>query len=161
MSRERERERIEMEEGKGRKQEEGSGEGEVEGKRWQGERIEAMCMRLIDNHRQVVSSRKGCGGYICEVSSERTVSKRRSIISRQSKSEIARPFPRATRAAIIGIKPGVNKFRIASNPIYLSISLLDESRSNFSSSLVESRRNDRKIVHNPFFVLESDSKETQ
>ena len=70
--RERERERIEMEEGKGRKQEEGSGEGKVEGKRWQGERIEAMCMRLIDNHRQVVSSRKGCGGYICEVSSERT-----------------------------------------------------------------------------------------
>lgn len=72
VERERERERIEMEEGKGRKQEEGSGEGEVEGKRWQGERIEAMCMRLIDNHRQVVSSRKGCGGYICEVSSERT-----------------------------------------------------------------------------------------
>lgn len=26
-------------------------------------------MRLIDNHRQVVSSEKGCGGYICEVSS--------------------------------------------------------------------------------------------
>lgn len=72
--RERERERVETEEEKGREGKKvrgGKWGGELEGKRWQGERIEAMCMRLIDNHRQVVSSRKGCGGYICEVSSER------------------------------------------------------------------------------------------
>lgn len=54
--------------------------------------------------------------------------KRRSIISRQSKCEIARPFPRATRAAIIGIKTGVNKFRIASNPISLSFAAFAESK---------------------------------
>lgn len=84
-------------------------------------------MRLIDNHWQVVSSEKGV-----EVTSARyhqwRPTKRRSIISRQSKSEIARPFPRATRAAIIGIKAGVNKFRIASNPISLSFAAFAESK---------------------------------
>lgn len=94
--------------------------------RAEGER-EATCMRLIDNHRQVVPLEKGA-----EVTSaryhQRPARKRRSIISRQSKSEIARPFPRATRAAIIGIMADVNKFRTASNPISLSFAAFAESK---------------------------------
>lgn len=112
---------------KPRKKREEKKVGELGGKSRRTERIEATCMRLIDNHRQVVSSEKGA-----EVTSARyhqcRPTKRRSIIFRQSKSEIARPFPRATRAAIIGIKAGVNKFRITSNPISLSFTMFVESK---------------------------------
>lgn len=133
-------------------------------------------MRLIDNHWQVVSSEKGV-----EVTSARyhqwRPTKRRSIISRQSKSEIARPFPRATRAAIIGIKAGVNKFRIASNPISLSFAAFAESKApeerdrSCTSSFVELVQNNsmlkrgkeyelfqRVIRHNESFVVRLEEK---